>query len=66
MNPEQHRRVSGALVSPLRSPEVAKWVWTELERLVDGAGMIHMDLQARTHSLSHTQEPGSMTKTNRE
>ena len=62
MNPEQHRRVSGALVSLLRSPEVAKWVWTELERLVDGAGVIHMDLQARTHSLSHTQEPGSMTK----
>ena len=41
---------------------MAKWVWTELERLVDGAGVIHMDLQARTHSLSHTQEPGSMTK----
>lgn len=32
------------------------------ERLVDGAGVIHMDLKARTHSLSHTQEPGSMTK----
>lgn len=49
-------------MSPSRSPEVAKWVWTELERLVDRAGVIHTDLQARTPSLSHTREPGSMTK----
>ena len=54
--------MSGASVSPSKSPEVVKWMWTERERLVDGAGVIHMDLQARTHSLSQTQEPGSMTE----